>query len=333
MFRDSTFEFLNYYLVFGIILRILIASLLLTAGFLSSHFFLFKDTPFYKVAYLGQTLSAFLMAAVGLYLVPQMFKTLARAFKRWITAVIRSSVSHSVGSFMASQTSKFKVKSEKSKVGDDSGSPLLNVNGQMSNVILDTSVIIDGRVPEAVKLGFLEGKIIVPSFVLKELQTLADSSDDQKRIRGRRGLDLLAELKKYIEEEDGPAVRFEINDEEIKGKDADEKLLKLAKKLAARVATVDFNLNKAGRVSGVKILNVNDLANSIKTPLVPGDEIKIKIIHEGKDGSQGVGYLPDGTMIVVEGGKELLGQEVSVEVSRFLQTSAGKMVFGKLISS
>lgn len=311
----------------GIILRIAIASLLLTAGFLTSHLLVFKEEPFYNVQYLGQTLSAFLMAAVGLYLVPAIYKTLTRAFKKWITAVIRSSVSHSVGSFMASQASKFKTQNSKLKMLKGNSSDLSIVNSQLS-IILDTSAIIDGRVLEAIKLGFLEGKIIVPSFVLKELQTLADASDDQKRIRGRRGLDLLADLKKYFKEEgEGEIV---IDEEEVKGKDADEKLLKLSKKLAARVATVDFNLNKAGRVSGIKILNVNDLANSIKTPLIPGDRLKIKVIHEGKEGSQGVGYLPDGTMIVVEAGKEHLGQEIDVEVSRFLQTSAGKMVFARL---
>lgn len=306
----------------------------MTVGFLLSNSWLFNKEPLFKVPFLGQTLVAFLSAAVGLYLIPYLIKISIKGLKSWLSAVIRSSVSHSVGSFMATQAGRIKeargqglgASSKSHKESNRLSSNLLPLTSNHA-VILDTSAIIDGRIISVVKLGFMGGSVIVPTFVLNELQSLADSSDDMKRAKGRRGLDLLEELKKEIKE------RFVLSETEVEGRDVDEKLLKLAKKIKAKVVTVDFNLNKTGRVSGVEILNVNDLANELRTPLVPGQVVAIKIIHEGKDRQQGVGYLPDGTMIVVEEAKNRIGEKVEIEVSRFLQTSAGKMVFGKLISS
>lgn len=308
-------------------------------GFLVSHNLWFSHAPIFKVPYLGETLSAFLSVAIGLYLIPYFLLLAFRAVNRWLTAVIRSTVSHSIGSFMSTQAGRIKesrsksresrITSQESRRGskDESGKFVIHDSLPITPVLLDTSAIIDGRITAVIKLGFLSGQVIVPNFVLTELQTLADAGDDLKRARGRRGLDLLDELKKNLGE------RFVLSENGVTGRDVDEKLLKMAKKFRAKVVTVDFNLNKTGRVSGVEVLNVNDLANDLRTPLVPGDKVSLKIVHEGKDREQGVGYLPDGTMIVVEDSKSKIGEKVEVEVSRFLQTSAGKMVFAKLITN
>jgi len=188
--------------------------------------------------------------------------------------------------------------------------------------LLDTSAIIDGRIADVVRTGFLEGELVVPSFILQELQAIADSKSDVRRARGRRGLEILEELRK---EEFIPFRVFVCKLE--KGKGVDESLADLAAQKGAKIITTDFNLNKVGRVRGVKTLNINELANMVKTVLVPGEELFVKVIQEGKEESQGVAYLPDGTMIVVENGAGLIGEKVKVVVERLFQTEAGRMIF------
>lgn len=189
-------------------------------------------------------------------------------------------------------------------------------------IILDTSVIIDGRIVDIAQTHFIEGRFLVPRFVLRELQQVADSQDSLKRNRGRRGLDILNRLQKdskievKIHEEDLPEVR-----------DVDAKLVKLAKLLNAKVFTNDFNLNKIAELEGVAVLNINDLANALKPVVLPGEEMVAKITREGKEYNQGVAYLEDGTMIVVDNARHLIGQTVTVVVTSVLQTSAGRMIF------
>lgn len=192
-------------------------------------------------------------------------------------------------------------------------------------MILDTSAIIDGRMLDIAKTGFISGTILLPSFVLTELQQVADSSDFLKRNRGRRGFEIISELKKT------KGIRVEVWDKDMAAKAVDDKLLKLAKSLNGRIITTDYNLNRVASLTGVNILNINDLANAVKTVAIPGEKLKVKVIHLGKDPKQGVGYLEDGTMVVVEDGAELVGKEVNTEVSRILQVSAGKMIFTKQI--
>lgn len=193
------------------------------------------------------------------------------------------------------------------------------------NKILDTSVIIDGRISDIVETGFLEGELIVPKFVLKELQQVADSSDPLKRSRGRRGLDMLNHLRQSkkavitITDKDFPDV-----------KEVDNKLLKLAKQIGGVVVTNDFNLNKIAEFQGVKVLNVNELSNAVKPIVLPNEQLKITVIKEGKDQKQGIAYLDDGTMIVVDNGKDRIGQEIEVVVTSILQTPAGRMIFTQL---
>jgi len=190
--------------------------------------------------------------------------------------------------------------------------------------ILDTSVIIDGRIADIIDTKFIEGVLVVPKFVLDELQQIADSSDSVKRSRGRRGLDVLNRLKKdrntllRITDQDFPEIP-----------DVDSKLVKLGKVLDAKVITNDFNLYKVAEIQGVTVLNINLLANALKPVVLPGERMKIVVIKEGKDPGQGIGYLDDGTMVVVDSGKKYVGEEIFVTVTSVLQTPAGRMIFAK----
>lgn len=190
--------------------------------------------------------------------------------------------------------------------------------------ILDTSVIIDGRIADITKSGFLEGDLIVPGFVLEELQHIADSSDVLKRNRGRRGLDILNKIQK----EPYSTVRI-VEDDYDDIAEVDTKLVRLAKDINGKVVTNDYNLNKVCELHGVQVLNINELANSVKPVVLPGEELKVHVIKDGKEQGQGVGYLDDGTMIVVDGGRRYIGQTVAVLVTSVLQTAAGRMIFAK----
>lgn len=190
--------------------------------------------------------------------------------------------------------------------------------------ILDTSVIIDGRIADVCESGFLEGNFVLPQFILQELQHIADSPDSMKRARGRRGLDILHKVQKMSH------VNVRIVDEDFpKIKEVDAKLVALAKLLNAKVITNDFNLNKVAELQGVSVLNINELANALKPVVLPGESLKVFILKEGKEHNQGVAYLDDGTMVVVENGRRLIGKNADVTVTSVLQTTAGRMIFSK----
>ena len=190
--------------------------------------------------------------------------------------------------------------------------------------ILDTSVIIDGRIADIAETGFLDGVLVIPQFVLRELQLVADSADSMKRNRGRRGLDILQRIQKMahlhvqIVEEDFPQVR-----------EVDMKLIELAKIYDCKIITNDFNLNKVAQLHGVEVLNINELANSLKPIVLPGETMRVFILKEGKEYNQGVAYLDDGTMVVVDNARKMIGKTIDVSVTSVLQTTAGKMIFGK----
>jgi uncharacterized protein YacL len=190
--------------------------------------------------------------------------------------------------------------------------------------ILDTSVIIDGRIADIAETGFLDGVIVIPQFVLRELQLVADSADGLKRNRGRRGLDVLQRLQKtaslniQIVEDDFPTVR-----------EVDMKLIELAKLFESKIVTNDFNLNKVAQLQGVEVLNINELANSLKPIVLPGEAMRVFILKEGKEYNQGVAYLDDGTMVVVDNARKMIGKTIDISVTSVLQTTAGKMIFGK----
>jgi len=192
-------------------------------------------------------------------------------------------------------------------------------------VLLDTSAIIDGRISDIYKTNFLVGRLVVPRFVLHELQALADSSDDIKRERGRRGLELLR-----IMQED-PKMDLHIHEDDLTGSEpVDSKLIRLAKMMDARICTTDFNLGRTAALQGIDILNVNELVQAVKSVLFTGDKIDVKLIKEGKEAHQAIGYMDDGTMIVVSDARDMIGREVRVGVTSVLQTQAGKMIFARI---
>ena len=194
--------------------------------------------------------------------------------------------------------------------------------------ILDTSVIIDGRIADIAETGFLDGVLVIPQFVLRELQLVADSADSLKRNRGRRGLDILQRIQKIatlqvqIVEDDFPAIR-----------EVDMKLIELAKLMEGKIVTNDFNLNKVAQLQGVEVLNINELANSLKPIVLPGEAMRVFILKEGKEYNQGVAYLDDGTMVVVDNARKMISKTIEIVVTSVLQTTAGKMIFGRYVES
>ncbi|AEF16361.1 MULTISPECIES: PIN/TRAM domain-containing protein [Thermoanaerobacterium] len=189
--------------------------------------------------------------------------------------------------------------------------------------ILDTSVIIDGRIFDICKTGFVEGPLIIPNFVLEELRHIADSSDSLKRNRGRRGLDVLNKIQKELD------MKVQIVDKDVDASEVDTKLLRLAKMMNGKVITNDYNLNKVAEFQGVPVLNINELSNAVKPVVLPGEEMVVQVIKDGKESGQGIAYLDDGTMIVVDGGKKHIGDTLDVLVTSVLQTAAGRMIFAK----
>lgn len=272
---------------------ILLGSVGLIIGLLIAYLL---STPVMSMPYIGDVVSIILYILLG-YLgmsVPTKkrddFKNMANFLKRGQSKSKNSSV----------ETSKVKPK------------------------VLDTSVIIDGRISDICETGFIEGPLVIPEFVLEELRHIADSSDSLKRIRGRRGLDILNKIQKEIDIE----VIIDAKDfDEIA--EVDSKLLKLAQVLEGKVVTNDFNLNKVAEFHGVEVLNINELANAVKPVVLPGEEMVVMVVKDGKESGQGVAYLDDGTMIVVDSGRKHIGETIGVMVTSVLQTAAGRMIFAK----
>ncbi len=191
--------------------------------------------------------------------------------------------------------------------------------------LLDTSVIIDGRIADITESGFLEGTLMIPQFILRELQHIADSSDPLKRNRGRRGLDILQKIQKNVD------IRVEISDMEFPEiREVDNKLVAMAKAIHAKIVTNDFNLNKVAELHGVGVLNINELTNALRPVVLPGEDMRVYVLKEGKEYNQGIAYLDDGTMVVVDNGRRHIGQTIDVCVTSVLQTTAGRMIFSRL---
>jgi len=220
----------------------------------------------------------------------------------------------------------FRIGEHKSQTIDLSKIPILEKTDEMNNAkILDTSTIIDGRIADICETGFIEGIFIIPQFVLYEIQHIADHQDPVKRTRGRRGLEILHRIQKQSN------IKVKIVDYEFpRLKDVDSKLIALAKKLNGKIVTNDYNLNKVAELQGLEVLNINQLAAAMKPTVLPGEQMVIKILKEGKEYGQGIGYLDDGTMVVVDDAKRLLGRTVDAVVTSVLQTTSGRMIFAKL---
>ncbi len=207
--------------------------------------------------------------------------------------------------------------------GSKDGTPNANWADNRT-ILLDTSVIIDGRIADITRTGFLPGSLLIPRFVLNELQYIADSPDALRRQRGRRGMEVLSTLQKE------PTIPVRISDIDVEGtREVDEKLVILARQLRCPILTNDYNLNRVAELQGVTVLNINELANAVKSVLLPGEIMSVRVIQEGRESGQGVGYMDDGTMVVVENGREYMEKEILVVVTKVLQTAAGRMIFGK----
>lgn len=211
------------------------------------------------------------------------------------------------------------------RAGAPEREPAAAESTETRTILLDTSVIIDGRIADIAKTGFLPGSLLVPRFVLNELQYIADSADSLRRQRGRRGMEVLAQLQRE------PAITTRLTDIDVEGvREVDDKLVILARQMRCPILTNDYNLNRIAELQGVTILNINELANAVKSVMLPGEVLCIRVIQEGKEPGQGVGYMDDGTMVVVENGREKIDKEVNVMVTKVLQTAAGRMIFGRL---
>lgn len=304
-----------------IIIRAVLGLVFFALGVFLSRNFL-ADFQILGNPYLAPTLAALLSGVFGVFVVP----FLAERIRRWFESLIRATVMRALAEWTRQVGKQVGRAVEQRRKLSSAKLPKAPKHPRPS-IILDTSAIIDGRLRDVIHTGFLDASLIVPQFVLDELQHLADSPNDLKRQRGRRGLEILAEIKSdkgVIIERSSKGWR---NGEDS---DVDKQLVQLARDLKAKIATVDYNLNKAASVSGIQILNVNELANAIKTAALPGESLEIKVVQKGKEAGQGVGYLSDGTMVVVEDGDGLVGKKIKVKVSRVLQTAAGRMVFAKL---
>lgn len=207
------------------------------------------------------------------------------------------------------------------------GTPVGDVNANWAEtrtILLDTSVIIDGRIADIARTGFLPGSLLIPRFVLNELQYIADSSESLRRQRGRRGMEVLANLQKE------PNIPVRISDIDVEGvREVDDKLVILARQLRCPVLTNDYNLNRVAELQGVTVLNINELANAVKSVLLPGELMNVRVIQDGKEANQGVGYMDDGTMVVVENGRDYMDRQIVVVVTKVLQTAAGRMIFAR----
>jgi uncharacterized protein YacL len=274
----------------GVIAGLLIASLL--------------SSSFVDVSFIGPILSVILRVFLG--------------YVGWIIGVKRKDDLLGFFNFIP------KLKGEKSEKEKGKEGKGRSKNASADYKVLDTSVIIDGRIADIVKTGFLDGVLLVPGFVLEELQHIADSSDMLKRNRGRRGLDILNHISKEA------VIKVEIYEGDFEDiAEVDSKLVRLANILDAPILTNDYNLNKVAQLQGIKVLNINELANAVKPVVLPGEEMYVQIMKEGKEAGQGVAYLDDGTMVVVDGGRRYIGQHTTVLVTTVLQTAAGRMIFAK----
>lgn len=294
-----------------LVLRLIMAFIFATVAAIFSQLI----PPFFgENSFIIRALLTLAAGGVGFIVFPQVAKSV-----RVITMTTFNFVVHRVSSEVSSQVFKF----TRPNLPFSVPTPQVGSVSLTRPLILDTSAIIDARILDISKTGFVSGLVLIPKFVLTELQQVADSSDDLKRARGRRGFETVEELKK------GKHTRLEIWDKDQNGKTVDEKLLNLAKNLHGRIVTTDFNLNQLALVSNINVLNVNDLANAVKTISLPGESLELKIVHLGKDRSQGVGYLTDGTMVVVSGVADKIGRTIKVEVTKNIQTPAGRMIFAK----
>lgn len=275
------------------------------------------DYQIYKT--ILDTFVAITAGLIGFFLIPGYIV----AIKNWIENIIVRTTYNTVSDFWNQYTVKLE-QNRKSRAQDKNKAKAKKLQEKYRNtIILDTSVLIDGRVVEIAKTGFIKIPLVVPKVAIDELHLLSDNKNKIKRAKGRRGLDMINELKKHT--------KVYIYTDKDSSSDVDKELIKIAKEYKASIMTLDYNLNKVAQVSNIEVLNINTLAEAIKPLYIPGEQLKIKVIQEGKEKNQGLGYLQDGTMIVVSEGKRLVGKEVDVKVDKIIQSPAGKMIFTSIV--
>ncbi|MBN1463130.1 MAG: TRAM domain-containing protein [Paludibacteraceae bacterium] len=303
---------------FNVIVRSIISIVLFILGFNLSNSTFFAENPLYGINYLAEVLISITSAAAGFFLVPRLLLQL----REWFEDLIVKTVTDIVSYFWEQQTNRIneRKRDKQKQKADQEKEKLLD---QLKNsVVLDTSVLIDGRILDIVKTGFFDKNLIVPTAVLNELHLISDNKDKLKRERGRRGLDFVKKLKSVATVHSPKTESSE--------KDVDNKLLDFAKRHKLPLMTQDFNLNKVAQASGVTVLNLNNLVEAVKMTVLPGDELEVEISHEGKAKKQGVGYMADGTMVVVEDARDRVGETLVVKVNKVIQKPAGKIVFSRL---
>jgi len=299
--------------------RLIVAVVFVIFGVIFANTAFFRANPLFGINFLAEILISIVTALFGFFTLPRLFVQ----GKHWFETLVIKTVSDIVVNFWDQQTKRMQS-SRRQRQQKKKARQRKDLKTQLSDgFLLDTSVLVDGRILDIVKTGFLSASLIVPEFVLDELHLISDNEDSLKRQRGRRGLDILKDLKKHV--------KVIIPNIKTKTAAVDKSLVETAKKYKLKLMTLDFNLNKVAAASGISVLNINDLANAVKPAVLPGESFDIKIIQVGKEKAQGVGYLSNGTMIVVEGAHKLVGKTVSVEVSKVIQGSAGKMVFAKVL--
>lgn len=292
--------------LFLIILIVSVAALIMTRRLLHVSF------PYFFMGLLGLILGLIIGG-----LVSSPLAKLPGDFGRWLPIIINVFVAVGMLDLFLAQTRP--VANYFERVW---GNAIATAPANRQDILIDTSVLIDGRLEQLVDTGFIIGTLVIPQFVLLELQNIADSTDSLKRLRGRRGLDVLRALQQ------NSRIIVEITQDRRSDKEeVDTTLIRLAKRKGLRLMTLDYNLARVAQIQSVTVLNVNELATAVRPLLVPGEQLVVKVVQKGKEKGQGVGYLPDGTMIVVEGGDNYVGQDVECEVSRIFQTVAGKMIF------
>lgn len=300
------------------IVKFILGALFFLFGFNFSNTAFFRENPLFGVSYLAEVLLSFAFGAFGFYTVPNFAKTVTS----WVEDLLQRTVSQIVSDFWEQQSTRMQTarRSRQRKTKNEKKKKMKEIYD--GGLFIDTSMLIDGRIIDIAKTGFLPESVILPQSVIEELHLISDSDDDLKRQKGRRGLDMVEALKKVIK----------IHNYNTKGMHGgvDKHLIVLAKRHKGSIMTLDFNLNKVAKIENIKVLNINDLANAVKSAVLPGELLTIKIVQKGKEKEQGVGYLDDGTMIVVEDAKDKVGEKLDVIVTRLIQSPAGKMIFCKL---
>lgn len=302
----------------SILTRAIISAVFFIAGFNFSYSAFFKENPLYGIPFLAETLISLTSAAAGFYLIP----SFVLGLRGWIEDLIKNTVSEIVGNFWEQQTKRINDK-KRNKHRQKAEEEKQKLKSQLENsVVLDTSVLIDGRLLDVVKTGFFDNTFVVLPAVLNELHLVSDNEDKLKRERGRRGLDTVKRLKGLA--------RVLTPNIKLSGEGVDNKLVDFSRTNKIKLMTQDYNLKKLAEAQGIKVLSLNELVEAVKISVLPGERFTLEISHTGKEKQQGVGYLPDGTMVVVEGAREYVGQSLLVKAVKLIQSPAGKIIFCQL---